>query len=122
MPILFGFAGIILIVAAVRDRITNGNPSLIDLLKADFTGQPNFVEWMLALVLIGSVGYIPKMQPIARGFLVLVIIGMLLSNKGFFVQLGNVFNKTNTQQQTNTSTIGNIGSVASAIPTGAISI
>lgn len=121
MPILFGFAGIILIVAAVRDRITNGNPSLIDLLKADFTGQPNFVEWMLALVLIGSIGYIPKMQPIARGFLVLVIIGMLLSNKGFFVQLGNVFNKTNTQQ-TNTSTIGNIGSVASAIPTGAISI
>lgn len=106
MPILFGFAGIILIVSAVRDRVTNGNPALIDLLKADFTGQPNFVEWMLAIVLIGSVGYIPKMQPLARGFLVLVIIGMLLSNQGFFEQLQKAFQSTNSTSTTNTSIVG----------------
>ena len=98
MPILFGLFGLILIVAGVRGRITQGTPSLVSLLKDDFTGTDPFWKWMLAILLIGSVGYIPNLRPISRGFMALVIIVFLISNQGVFTQLQNVF-----KSQTGTS-------------------
>lgn len=96
MPVLFGLFGIILIVAGVRDRVTNGNPSLMSLLKDDFTGQSPFWKWILAILFIGAVGYIPNLRPISRGFMALVIIVFFLSNKGVFTQLENTFKGTST--------------------------
>lgn len=91
MPILFGIFGVILIVAGVRDRVTNGNPSLMSLLKDNFTGNNPFWKWILAILLIGALGYIPAMRPISRGFLVLVIVVFVLSNEGLFKQLETTF-------------------------------
>ena len=96
MPIVFAVAGLLLIVSGVRGTVTSSDPSkpsLVALVKADFTGQPNYFEWVIAVVLIGAIGYIPKMEPVSRAFMALVIVGMLLSNKGFFAQL-----KTLTKQ------------------------
>jgi hypothetical protein len=90
MPIVFAVAGLLLIVSGVRGTVTSSDPSkpsLVALVKSDFTGQPNYFEWVLAIVLIGAIGYIPKMEPVSRAFMALVIVGMLLSNRGFFAQL-----------------------------------
>jgi hypothetical protein len=90
MPIVFAVAGLLLIVSGVRGTVISSDaskPSLVGLVKQDFTGQPNYFEWVVAIVLIGAIGYIPKMEPISRAFMALVIVGMLLSNKGFFAQL-----------------------------------
>ena len=102
MPIMFGLFGIILVVAGVRGRITGGNPSLTSLLKDDFTGPSPFWKWMLAILFIGAVGYIPNLRPISRGFMALVIVVFLLSNQGVFTQLKDTF-KSNTGSS---STIG----------------
>jgi hypothetical protein len=91
MPILFGLFGIVLIVAGVSGRITQGNPSLTSLIKDDFTGSDPFWKWILAIFLIGAVGYIPDMRPISRGFMALVIIVFLLDNQGVFAQLEKIF-------------------------------
>ena len=91
MPILFGIFGIILIVSGVRNRVTSGNPSLMSLLQADFTGSDPFWKWMLAILFIGAIGYIPNLRPISRGFMALVIIVFALDNQGLFTQLQNVF-------------------------------
>jgi hypothetical protein len=91
VPILFGLFGIILIVAGVRGRITSGNPSLVSLIKDDFTGTDPFWKWMLAILLIGAIGYIPNLRPISRAFMGLVIVVFLLSNQGIFTQLTNTF-------------------------------
>lgn len=99
MPVLFGLAGLVLIVSGVRDRLTNGNPSLTSLLKDDFSGNDPFWKWMLAIILIGSLGYVPNLRPISRAFLVLVIVVFLLSNKGLFAQLQSVFSKSTTTPQ-----------------------
>lgn len=104
MPVLFGIFGIILIVAGVRDRVTNGDPSLMSLIKGDFTGTNPFWKWMLAILFIGALGYIPTFKPISRGFLVLIIVVFFLSNKGFFTQLQSTLNSTSTSGTGSTST------------------
>jgi hypothetical protein len=98
MPLLFGLFGIILVIAGVRDRVTNGNPSLMSLLKGDFTGTNPFWKWLLAILLIGGIGYIPTLRPISRGFMALVIVVFALSNKGLFTQLQNTFSQTSSTQ------------------------
>jgi hypothetical protein len=96
MPILFGLFGMVLIVSGVRGQVTQGNPSLVSLVKDDFTGPAPFWKWMLAILLVGAIGYVPNLRPISRGFLVLVIIVFLLSNQGVFTQLQNTFNNSPT--------------------------
>jgi hypothetical protein len=61
------------------------------LIKDDFTGSDPFWKWILAIFLIGAVGYIPDMRPISRGFMALVIVVFLLSNQALFTQLTNTF-------------------------------
>lgn len=103
MPILFGLFGLILIVAGARGRVNSGSPSLVSLVKDDFTGTNPFWKWMLAILLIGAVGYIPNLRPISRGFMALVIVLFLLSNQGLFTQLTNTF-KSGTLTETGTNT------------------
>ena len=107
MPILFGLFGLILIVSGVRGTVTSGNPSLVSLIKGDFTGTDPFWKWMLAILLIGAIGYVPNLRPISRAFMALVIVVFVLSNQALFTQLQSVF-KTNsavgTVQPTSTVT------------------
>jgi len=108
MPILFGLFGLILIVAGVRGRVNSGTPSLVSLVKDDFTGTNPFWKWMLAILLIGAVGYIPNLRPISRGFMALVIVVFLLSNQGLFTQLTNTF-KSGTLTETGTKAASETG-------------
>lgn len=89
MPLFFGSIGLLLIIAGLRDRIVNGNPSLVSLLKDDFmlSSQNSFTMWAFAIVFIGALGYVPKMRSISRMFLVLVVVVIFVKNK----QLQSVF-------------------------------
>lgn len=75
MPFALLIIGIILLVAAVRDS----QDDLFKLVKGDFTGPNNFVFWVVSLLIIGAVGYIPKLKPISVGFLTLVLLVLFLS-------------------------------------------
>ncbi len=94
MPLAFIAIGVLFLVAGIRGTVEdkNGQPGLITLLKGDFTGSNNFLVWMLALWVIGAIGYIPGAKALANAFLVLVIVVMLLANNknnpgnGFFAQ------------------------------------
>lgn len=124
MPILFGLFGIILIVSGVRGTVASGNPSLTSLIQADFQGTDPFWKWMLAILLIGSVGYIPNLRPLSRAFMGLVIVVFLLSNKGLFTQLQQVFASSGTLSEagTNSATVPNTntGAGTSLEPNGDI--
>src|ERR1700722_13408883 len=83
MPFVLILLGITLIATALRG--TTG--ALFTAIKADFTGSDNFIYWLLSLIVIGSVGYIKRLQPVANMFLLLVILVMFIANKGgFFAQ------------------------------------
>jgi hypothetical protein len=97
MPFVFGIIGIVLIISGVRGTVTDTNPNLVSLLKDDFTGSPNFVEWSAAILVVGAIGYIKALEPLSRAFLVLIVIGLIWSNKGFF-------SKVNQELQAKTTT------------------
>jgi hypothetical protein len=75
-------AGSILLIAAVK----NTQETLYYLLVGDFTGPNNFVYWLLAILIIGAIGYVPKLKPLSDGFLILVILVLFLSKGGFWAK------------------------------------
>jgi len=83
-------AGIVLLVAAVR----NTQNDLFGLLRNDFTGPGNFIFWFLAILIIGALGYVPKLKGFSVAFLSLLIIVLFLkrgnpqtgTGGGFFQQ------------------------------------
>lgn len=85
MPIFILFVGVMLVVVGINNKL----PELTALLKEDFkpsNGQAPFQVWIVAIFVTGSLGYIKSMRPVANAFLVLIIVTLLLSNKGFFAQ------------------------------------
>lgn len=103
MKVLAIILGLVLVDVAVRGTYENAgganssdNKGLIPLLKGDFEpgAKGNFVAWFAAILLIGFVGYVPDLKPIANAMLVLVILVLLLANSnpqtgtdGFFAML-----------------------------------
>lgn len=88
MPYAFIIAGIVLLTAGVRGT----SADLMKLLKGDLTGENNFVYWILAILLIGALGYVQDLRVLSRSFLVLVILVLLLqegkgANGGFFSKI-----------------------------------
>lgn len=80
MPYALIIAGLVLLVSGVRG--TQGQ--LFSLLKGDITGPHNFEYWIISILVIGALGYIPDLKTLSRAFLVLVIVVLVLSNGGFF--------------------------------------
>lgn len=75
MPFALLIVGIFLLVAGVNNK----QGDLYTLVKGDFSGPNNFVFWIVSILVIGAVGYIPKLKPISDAFLVLVIVVLFLS-------------------------------------------
>jgi len=82
MPFAFLIIGVVLVVAGVRDKTSE----LFTLLKQDFSGKTSFEVWALAILVIGGLGYIQKLQGLSRAFMALVLLVLFLSNGGFFQQ------------------------------------
>lgn len=85
MPIFFLIVGALLIIVSINNKL----PELGGLVRSDFVaspGSPSFAVWLLAIFVAGSVGYVKELRPVANAFLVLIVVGMILSNKGFFAK------------------------------------
>ena len=121
MPFVLLFAGILLITVAIRNQQT----AFVQLLRGDFSGQGNFMYWVVAVIMIGVIGYIPKAKPVADLFLVLLLIVLVLyrgnpnsATGGVFSQLTKALGATNTAAQ-NTSLSSLLG-VATSAAAGAV--
>lgn len=88
MPFVLIFAGLMLTVVAVR----NNQDALYAQLQKDFTGPDSFTNWAVAVVGIGSLGYIKPIKPIIDPFIVLMIIVFFVAskNKGNALGLANL--------------------------------
>lgn len=87
MPFAFIFVGLVLLIAGVRDSADD----LLTLLKGDLAGQNNFIYWILAILLIGALGYVKDFATLSKAFLGLVIVVLILAedkqgNGGFFTK------------------------------------
>lgn len=107
MPFLFIVLGVVMVTAAARDTVSdykdasgNKQPGLATLVVNDFTGPNNFIYWFIAIMLIGAIGYIKPLQPISRGFLVLVAVTLLIQNSGVFEQFTKAIQGTQSTTRT----------------------
>jgi uncharacterized membrane protein HdeD (DUF308 family) len=87
MPFAFIIIGIVLLVSGVRQTSSN----LLTLVSGDLTGENNFIYWILSILLIGAVGYIPDLKTLSRAFLVLVLLVLVIREDdkqggGFFAE------------------------------------
>lgn len=82
MPFLLVFIGLLMVVTGTR----NTHVAFARQVQSDFTGQGNFITWVVALGAVGSLGYIEKLRTFSHYFMALIIIGLVLSNKGFFAK------------------------------------
>lgn len=85
MPFALLFVGIIIFVVAYQGT----QNQFYNQLKQDFTGQHNFLIWIVAIGIIGALGYIDELKKPSDLFLALIIVVMLLSNKGIIANLNS---------------------------------
>ena len=82
MPFIVIIVGLILVSAGARNRTAQ----LGRLLASDFTGSSGFFYWLVAIWLIGSIGYVKKLESVSRAFMILILTVLVLSNRGVFVK------------------------------------
>jgi len=74
MPFAFLIVGLVLVISGVRGT----SAQLLTLAKGDLTGKNSYLHWIVAILAIGSVGYVPQLRSISRAFLALVLIVLVL--------------------------------------------
>jgi len=57
------------------------------LVAGEFTGDRNFLYFAAGIGAVGAIGYINALRTFSRLFLTLILIGIVVSNKGFFANL-----------------------------------
>jgi hypothetical protein len=97
--------GLVMIVAAVR----NQQSQLVCLIQGDFSTQGNFLYWIVALLIIGAVGYVEKLKPVSDAFLVLIILVLFLASGNSAKLPGGGFFKQFTEAITGGTTGGTVG-------------
>lgn len=123
MPFVLAFIGIIAVVVGVRGQAGAAGK----LLASEFTGAQSFIPWLLAVMMLGLIGYWDKAKPVSDAGLVLLLIVMVLAPRngqgggGIFAELQDAFlnaqpinaNATNANQSSGansaTSVAGNPG-------------
>lgn len=101
MPFFLLIVGLVLLSSAIQGTQDN----LVNLMLGDFSGPNNFFYWVVALIIIGAIGYVPKLKPVSDLFLALLILVLVLKRGnpsgiggGFFNQFTAALTSTNTTQ------------------------
>lgn len=80
--------GLVLVIAGFRGE----TDKVVETIREDFTGRPNFITWVAAIFAIGALGSIKSLRPVSDGLFVLVLLVLVLSNRGFFAELERQIN------------------------------
>lgn len=99
MPFVLFFVGLIAITVAVRGHAKDASA----LLASEFTGSNSFIQWFLAVMILGLVGYYSPVRPATNALLGLVILAMVLQNgkNGLFTNLEQAFQGAQAIPSTN---------------------
>jgi len=77
------FIGLLLVVTGANNTYQQFGSQV----KSDFTGQKSFVLYAAAIGGVGALGYVQELRRFSHYFMALILISLVLSNKGFFANL-----------------------------------
>jgi hypothetical protein len=82
MPFVLIAIGAILFLTAINGTTLQ----LGSMLKSDTFGKGGYIYWAVAVFIVGAIGYYKPLKKPSDLFLILVILGLLLSNGGVFAK------------------------------------
>jgi hypothetical protein len=108
MAFVFIIIGLVILVSGVRGT----QSTLYSLVKNDL--DSGFIPWIVAILIIGAVGYVQDLRTLSRAFMALVIIALILkaykNNPQIFKQFNSAFGITNNPGAAQTvTTTGAVG-------------
>jgi len=77
MPLALIASGLILIITGVQNTYAQMGAQI------QMDGAA-FLKWLVAIMAVGALGYVNELRQFSHWFLALILIAMVLSNKGFF--------------------------------------
>ena len=80
MPFVLVAIGLLMIITGINNTYAQFGAQL----QGDFSGSKSFIVWILALGSVGALGYINDLRNFSHYFMALILIAMVLSNKGVF--------------------------------------
>lgn len=83
MAYILSFIGVLLIVTGARDTWRQFGSTLYN----DMIGSGGFIYWIVAIGIIGAIGYYHPLKTFSRAFIALIVIVFVLKNGGLFSQL-----------------------------------
>lgn len=89
MPFALIPIGLVMVVTGVN----NTHAQFASQLKSDFTGEKNFTKWIIAIGGVGALGYIKDFEQLSRYFMALILIALLLSNRGVIAKFQEAIEK-----------------------------
>lgn len=97
MPVAVLAVGLLILVLGVRGQSNAAG----QLLASEFTGKNSYIQWFLAVMILGVAGYYKPVRPVADGMLGLVVVAIIIakgnpknSGGGLFYQLEQAFQNT----------------------------
>lgn len=91
MPLVLLAIAIVMITIGMRGHAADAS----QLLASEFTGPNSFVQALLAIGILGAIGYWKPARPFSNGFIGLVVLSLFLNKgTGFFAQLESAFQTT----------------------------
>ena len=83
MPFVLVLIGLLMIVTGARGTYSQFG----SMVAGEFQGKNSFLYFAAAIGGVGAIGYIDALKTFSRLFLILILIGIVVSNKGFFANL-----------------------------------
>jgi len=83
VPVALIVVGLLLAVAGIKNNAAMLGKTIGD----DFTGAGSFWYWVVAVIIVGSVGYYSKAETVSRLFLGLIVLVFALTNGGVYSKL-----------------------------------
>lgn len=77
MPFALTGIGLILIITGFQNTYKEFGSEV----QGDFTGQNNFLYWLISILIVGSIGYVKGLETFSRAFMALIIIALILDKK-----------------------------------------
>jgi len=107
LPVILIFLGVIVIAIGMRGHAGDAGK----LLASEFTGANSFIEWFLAVAILGGLSAYRPIRPAANGMLGLTLVAMFIAKgSGFFAQLQSAF--INTKAAPATPVAASVGASA----------
>jgi hypothetical protein len=83
MPYALVIIGLLMIITGINNTYSQFGSQL----QNDFSGSKSFIVWILAIGSVGALGYIKDLRTFSHYFMALILISMVLANKGVFQNL-----------------------------------